>query len=63
MKAISFSSSISANLGNSGEAMVKIHKYCHEIYGCHTFVLSVSYSGGGGEQTNYIFHMDYNVRG
>ena len=19
-------------------------------------------SGGGGEQTNYIFHMDYNVR-
>ena len=27
MKATSFSSSISANLGNSGEAMVEIHKY------------------------------------
>ena len=27
MKATSFSSSISANFGNSGEAMVEIHKY------------------------------------
>ena len=27
MKATSFSSSISANLGNSGKAMVQIHKY------------------------------------
>ena len=27
MKATSFSSSISANLGNSGQAMVDIHKY------------------------------------
>ena len=27
MKATPFSSSISANLGNSGEAMVEIHKY------------------------------------
>ena len=27
MKATSFSSSISANLGNSGEALVEIHKY------------------------------------
>ena len=36
MKATSFSSSISANLGNSGEA---IHKYSKEIYGRHTFVL------------------------
>ena len=27
MKATKFSSSISANLGNSGEAMVEIHKY------------------------------------
>ena len=27
MKATSFSSSISANLGNSGETMVEIHKY------------------------------------
>ena len=27
MKATSFSSSISANLGNSAEAMVEIHKY------------------------------------
>ena len=26
-----------------------------ESYGCHT-------CGGGGEQTNYIFHIDYNVR-
>ena len=30
MKATSFSSSISANLGNSGEAMVKIHT--HTVY-------------------------------
>ena len=42
MKATSFSSSISANLGNSGEAMVEIHKYSEEIYGRHTFVLFVS---------------------
>ena len=34
MKATSHSSSISANLGNSGEAMVEIHK---ESYGCNTF--------------------------
>ena len=27
MKATSFSSSISTNLGNSGDAMVEIHKY------------------------------------
>ena len=35
MKATSYSSSISANLGNSGEAMVKIHKYSDKqvIYG------------------------------
>ena len=38
MKATSYSSSISANLGNSREAMVEIHKYSvKEIYGCHTF--------------------------
>ena len=42
MKATSFSSSISANLGNSREAMVEIHKYSvKEIYGRHTFVLFV----------------------
>ena len=29
-----------------------------EIYGRHTFIAS----GGGGEQTNYIFHMVYSVR-
>ena len=35
--------SISANLGNSGEAMVEIHKYSvKDIYGRHTFVLFVS---------------------
>ena len=28
-----------------------------QISGC---VLSENYSGGGGKQTNYIFHMDYN---
>ena len=40
MKATLFSSSISANLGNSREAMVEIHKYSvKEIYGCHTFIL------------------------
>ena len=38
MKAASYSSSISANLGNSREAMVEIHKYSvKEIYGRHTF--------------------------
>ena len=38
MKATLLSSSISANLGNSREAMVEIHKYSvKEIYGCHTF--------------------------
>ena len=36
------SSSISANLGNSGETMVEIHKYSEEIYGRHTFILFVS---------------------
>ena len=115
MKATSFSSSISANLGNSGEAMVEIHKYswlphfctfcelvegeenklttfstwtimlgCNEsniIFEQHlcklgqlrrskihkkSIAATLSYflraSGGGGEQTNCIFHMDYNVR-
>ena len=38
MKATSFSSSISANLGNSREAMVKIHKFRSKSYGRHTFV-------------------------
>ena len=33
MKATSFSSSISANFGNSGEAMVEIHKY--SVKQCH----------------------------
>ena len=37
-----FSSSISANFGNSGEAMVEIHKISEEICGGHTFVLFVS---------------------
>ena len=34
MKATSFSSSISANLGNSGEAMVEIHEYCTQYFSC-----------------------------
>ena len=42
MKATSFSSSISAKLGNSREAMVEIHKYSEEIYGRYTFILFVS---------------------
>ena len=43
MKATSFSSSISTNLGNSGDEMVEIHKYSvKEIYGRHTFILFVS---------------------
>ena len=38
MKATSVSSSISANMGNSGEAMVEIHKCSvKEIYGRHAF--------------------------
>ena len=35
MKATSFSSSISANLGNSGEAMVEIHKYSVNLWPPH----------------------------
>ena len=35
MKATSYSSSISANLGNSGEAMVKIHKYSNKQWPPH----------------------------
>ena len=38
MKATSFSSSISANLGNSREAMVEIHKFRSKSYGRHTFI-------------------------
>ena len=63
MKATSFSSSISANLGNSGEAMVEIHKYSVKMkFMAATLSYFLWASGGGGEQTNYIFHMDYNVR-
>ena len=62
MKATSFSSSISANLGNSGEAMVEIHKYSVNKFMAATLSYFLWASGGGGEQTNYIFHMDYNVR-
>ena len=62
MKATSFSSSISANLGNSGEAMVEIHKYSVKKFMAATLSYFLWASGGGGEQTNYIFHMDYNVR-
>ena len=35
MKATSYSSSISANLGNYGEAMVKIHKYSDNLWPPH----------------------------
>ena len=68
MKATSFSSSISANLGNSGEAMVEIHNWISNgrDHLAKFMAATLSYflwaSGGGGEQTNYIFHMDYNVR-
>ena len=41
MKATSFSSSISANLGNSGEAMVKIHKYSVKVFSI--YILKLSY--------------------
>ena len=65
MKATSFSSSISANLDNSGEAMVEIFTSTRssneeEANWLHfrTFCELVE----GGEQTNYIFHMDYNIR-
>ena len=61
MKATSFSSSISVNLGNSGEAMVEIHKYSVKFMAA-IFSYFLWASGGGGEQTNYIFHMDYSVR-
>ena len=49
MKATSFSSSISANLGNSGEA--KFTKVFGQamIYGRHTFALFVSYIVEGKE--------------
>ena len=41
MKATSFSSSISANLGNSGEAMVEIHKYSVKVFSI--YILKLSY--------------------
>ena len=60
MKATSFSSSISANMGNSGEAMVEIHKYWYLWPPhFHTFCELVE---GEENKTNYILHMDYNVR-
>ena len=62
MKATSFSSSISANLGNSGEAMVKFTSISAKKFMAATLSYFLWASGGGGEQTNYIFHMDYNVR-
>ena len=61
MKATPISSSISANLGNYGEAMVEIHKYSVKFMAA-TLSYFLWASRGGGEQTNYIFHMDYNVR-
>ena len=61
MKATPISSSISANLGNSGEAMVEIHKYSVKFMAA-TLSYFFRASRGGGEQTNYIFHMDYNVK-
>ena len=55
MKATLFSSSISANLGNSGE----IHKYSVKKFMAATlsYFCELVESGGGGEQTNYIFHI------
>ena len=61
MKATPISSSISANFGNSREAMVEIHKYSVKFMAA-TLSYFLWASGGGGEQTNYIFHMDYTVR-
>ena len=40
MKAASFSNSISANLGNSREAMVEIHKY--SVKQCNIVTLNIS---------------------
>ena len=50
-----------ANLGNSGEAMVEIHKYSVNLWPPHfrTFCELVE---GEENKPNYIFHMDYNVR-
>ena len=60
MKATSFSSSISANLGNSGEA---IHKYSVKInlWPPHFRTFCELVEGEENKLTN-IFHMDYNVR-
>ena len=61
MKATLFSSSISANLGNSGETK-KFTSISAKKFMAATLSYFLWASGGGGEQTNYIFHMDYNVR-
>ena len=47
--------------------LVEIHKYSvkqsrRSLLPPHFHTFCELYSGGGGEQTNYIFHMDYNVR-
>ena len=41
--------------------MVEIHKYSVKKFMAATLSYFLA-SGVGGEQTNYIFHMDYNVR-
>ena len=62
MKATSFSSSISANLGNSQRTNGRNSQVFSQrnLWPPHfrTFCELVE----GEENTNYIFHMDYNVR-
>ena len=48
MKATSVSSSISANLGNSGEAMVEIHKYSVSTIASHLGTLHLLPAAGWG---------------
>ena len=58
MKATSFSSSISANMGNSGEAMVEIHKYLWPPH-FHTFCELVE---GEENKLTTFYTWNYNVR-
>ena len=62
MKATSFSSSISANLSNSGEAMVEITSiWSRNLWQPHFRTFCELVEGEENKLTTF-FHMDYNVR-
>ena len=51
---------------NTSSQTIYVERLPFAFIKVHNFLYTLSYflraSGGGGEQTNYIFHMDYNVR-